>query len=660
MDTLPGRPVRWPARGVSDAEDGTDAFPGALQSGQNLIPSPRTAGQLFPRPAATSLYNFNALTSPAQINAQFMLGSICYGMIAETGGAFNGKDVPFAFNILTGTNIPVTIPGGAASLPATPAAIGAWTPPTVTAVGGRIIFTHPGFTGGINPFFGWLDISGFSSATVTGNTHTTTTVDTLSTNVLTLGWQPGMLITDSAGDIPANTVITDIAAGGLSVTISNAATGSNSGTTFTVTGGTPAAPLWSSGNTVINKLKAVPVAVFNFTGRAYYAVPGNGMQASDSLIPCQITNATQQLNPANGLDVTAFGGVGLLQTQGGVLQSLIAFQGDQQMQQITGDFAFNAGTAFGIAMNALGEGVGCLAPNTIASTPLGLMFVAPDGLRVIDINARVSEPIGANGDGVCYPFLSALVPSRMAGAFNQNVYRVTVQNGAVVGQPYQEWWYDFRLKTWSGPHTSTAALIEASQSATQQGFVMVLVGVNAELFLSGVTPTINDTYVENGKQLTFAYQTVLLPDTQDMTQNKVVLSTLMAAISRNETWTVQALDEQGNTLDQVILSGPSAADPLWGTAVWGAFVWGGAGTFQFQHQLLWHLPLIFKQMSIMVTGNCALGSVIGNLYLQIEDLGYVVPAPSVPSFQSAPGAFAIKIGEGAIGVNATGGTPPPE
>lgn len=80
---------------------------------------------------------------------------------------------------------------------------------------------------------GWA--SDTATATQTGNTHTTTTVDGL-TNVVAAGWWIGMGIAESHGDIPANTVIVAIGADGTSVTLSAAATASHTGGTITVTG----------------------------------------------------------------------------------------------------------------------------------------------------------------------------------------------------------------------------------------------------------------------------------------------------------------------------------------------------------------------------------------------------------------------------------------
>lgn len=689
--TLPGKPTKWRPTGLSDSLDGSNSFQGAMASLQNLIPSPNQRGAWVPRPASIKLTAFAGFTSPGQVTALLQIGAIIYGMISETGGTFNGKDVPFAFNVLTSTFETIGMPGGAASMPASPATSGDWTPPTMAQVGSRIVITHPGYAGGVTPFFGWLDVSGFTDNTGTGNTNSNTTINGLSKNVLQAGWQPGMTITDSAGDIPANTTIVslnqssldlnttattnnttqltsvgsltgvvpgtlisgpgippgafvvslpggsavnmNVAAtaaatgvgvnfsGATSIVISKSATGSNMATTFTVAGGTATAPLYSAGNTNGNPLPTVPVAVANFNGRAYYACPKNGMKFSDSLLPCQITNASQGLNPGNGLDVTAFAGLPQIQALGGILQSLIAFQGDTQMQQITGDIATS-----NLLLDELGIGVGTLAPNTICQTTLGIGFIDSDGLRFITFTGQVTDPIGANGEGVCVPFLNAISPSRMCAAFNNNVFRVSVENAAAPSSPVQEYWYDFGLKKWSGPHSFPAALIVAYQGTPNKGFTMVASGVTAALWTSAVIPTANDAYVENGVQMTWQYQTVLLPDNDAMSMNKMVVSTLTASIANQQEITVQCVDEGMSVLDSIVLSGPSVAPTIWGDFTWGSANWGGSTTFLYQHPMNWHRPLIFKQASIIATGNCASGAIISNLNMQVEPLGYVTQA----------------------------------
>lgn len=641
------RPVTFRAKGLTDAVDATNAFPGAMSSLQNLIPDPRTLGIFVPRPAIVSLVGagtnptqwgsftwgqaswggFDSIADAAQPNALLCVGNVVYGMIASTGGTYAGCDVPFAYNVETNTFYTIAIPGGAASLPTTPPASGDWSPPQMAVVGTRVMLTHPGFAGGSSPYFGWLDISSFSDNTHTGNTNSNTTINSLSANVLQAGWQVGMTITDSAGDIPANTTITAIASGGLSLTISQAATGSNSGTTFTVAGGTPTAPLYASGNTNLHALAAVPVAVAQFNGRAYFAVQ-NGVALSDAGVPCQLTVATQVLTFSNGLAVTALAGLPYTQTTGGILQALMAFQGDNTMQQISGDPSF---TNNPLSVNSLGVGAGTLAPNTLAVTPMGLTFISGDGMRVINFLGVLSDPIGANGQGIQQAFLNAIAPSRMCAAYNQDVYRVTVQNGAVSGSPFQEYWFHVSRKVWTGPHTSTASQIVGYQGPTNYGFILANAAGNAELWTSQVTPTTISSYIENGNPMPFIWQPSLMPDNQEMAENCIVESLFGLALPPGSQGTLGVFNEAGVQLDQLTIMGPTANPTGWGSFNWGQAPWGAPLGFFAQYDLPWHLPLVFKQMYLTLNGYLTAGMMFGNLYYRYQTLGYRLQAMATVS-----------------------------
>jgi hypothetical protein len=616
-DSLPGQPLVWRPKGVSDAIDGTNAFPGAMASLSNLIPSPTTAQQWVPRPASIQATDFTGFSTPAQIEALLVLGNIAYGMIASA--AFSGKSQPFAYNILT--NAFLTITGQAsANLPASASSSGDWVPPIMAVIGTRVMVTHPGFSG--TNKIGWIDFSGFTSATITGSTHTNTTLDTLSSNPISAGWKPGMTVSSSAGDIPAGTTIVSLTA--TAVVLSAAATGTNAGSTITVTGGTAASPQWGAGNTNTNVLSAVPVAVANFNGRAYYAVPGAGAQFSDSGNPTQITNATQAVSAQNGLDITAFGALPISQLTGGALQSLFAFQGDAQIQQITGDPVTS-----NLAINALPFGVGCLAPNTICNTTMGLAFVAPDGLRVITFSGQVTDPVGANGKGVNQAFLSALTPSRMCAAFNQNVLRISVTNGAVTGQPVQEWWLDFSLKVWSGPHTFPAALIEPYQAPSGvnagHGFLMMASGINAKLWTSAVNLSLSSTFTENGTALSWVAETSLLPDNMGMDMNSMVQTAVGFSLPSSQSVAILAMSDTGSLLNQITLQGSGGTSTIWNAFVWGAANWTAVTGLYQQYRLPWTTNLVFKQIQLAFSGSSTANFAIGNIYLRFEKLNYILP-----------------------------------
>lgn len=219
----------------------------------------------------------------------------------------------------------------------------------------------------------------------------------------------------------------------------------------------PEAPVWNSGNTTGNPLILPPTSVSIYGGRAYYAVQ-NATPFSDAQAPLSITNANQVLTYGSETPILAMAGLPLNNLLGGVVQSLMVFKDDEgeAIFQVTGDYATST-----LAINRLNVTAGTQAPNTLCTTPYGLAFVDYDGLRLIDFSGNVSDPIGNNGQGITLPFKYAIFPSRMVAAFNRNIIRITVQNGLDVTRPFQEWWYDFNLKRWTGPHTFPVAQIKA-------------------------------------------------------------------------------------------------------------------------------------------------------------------------------------------------------
>jgi len=757
------RPLIWKPKGLSDTEDATDSFPGAMQQLINLIPSPTTKDAWVPRPASGQVTAFSGIAAPTVGTGLLVVGNIAYGFMGCSSGTYSGYDVPWAYNLNTGTFL--SISGITASnLPVSQSTTGNWTPPIIALVGSRVIFCHPGFLGSSNGFFGWLDISSYSSATLTGNTDGSTAVITsLSTDPIaagvgigmtisgtgipanstviamtrpsfdlqtdgnfnagsliitnvqdvtgvlagmqvsgpailagttvssvstfslsttgttngtttisgvasTTGVLPGMSITDGSGDIPAGTLVASVTVstivltkaatgshsgdsltidggntvtlsaaatatstslavdftGGATITISANTTSANVGDTLTIDGGTPVAPQWASGNTNGFALPGIPATVAEFNGRAYYG-GSFGLVFSDTLNATQVSNlsSVQAITFANGLAVTALAQLPLNSTSlGGMVQALVVFQGDSNMAQITGDAATN-----NLARNNISVGTGCLAPNTIVQTDAGLAFMGTDGLRILNFFAVLSPPIGANGDGVSVPFINAVWPARMCAAYNQNVYRVSVQNGAKADQPYEEYWYDFRLKVWSGPHSFPMRLIAPWQGRTvgnaDHGFVGFPYDQPNQLWESPVVSIFGTDYVENGTTLQCTYETALLPDNQMMAENAVVESSLM--FKTPFAVTVTATDENDNLLGTVTLP--------------------GVGGNLAQQALPWPAPVVFKQMAVTATFEAAQNVEIGNLYMRYQILGYqigpIVPPVVVPEYLLLETGFKI-------------------
>lgn len=612
---LPAQPKPFYAVGLWDALDGTTAPDGAAFILQNLVHDITTPRIWGPRPAATPLTTgFAGFSSPGVVSVLFAAGTVVYGLVKSARNA--GKDEPFAFdtvglNFLTVGNI--TNPNTPTTQPTT----GAWTPPTMAQIGNKIMVTHPGFAGSSN-VVGWFDIGG-ASITLTADEHTSTTLDNFngtSADPLTLGLQVGYLITGAG--IPANTYIVSITA--TQVIMSKAATAGTGGVSIVFSGGTETAPLWGAGQTNTVNLPGVPVAVAQFSGRAWYAYL-NELWFSDALLPLQITNATQALFLG---DVTqpfvAFGGLPLQTTTGGIVQSLCAFKGTGSggYFQITGDVT----TSNLMAQGPIGN-VGCAGPRTVQQTPAGILFMALDGIRIVLQSGVVST---APVPGVRQPFASAEVPSRACACYNDTVYRISlfaitdpIINPVVPTPTFVDYWYDFEINQWSGPHTCAYDACVA----VGDNFVFASNENPAELYLSAVSPGSASLYVEFGVQLQCQLQSAILPDTGTMAVKSVIESTLdLTLLSGAPPVTVFMIDESFGIIDQAIIQ-PNLPGTIWNSFQWGGALWAGQEYGLRSYNCDWSAPIVYKKANVQVNVSAFAGLRIGAFWQRIEDLQYM-------------------------------------
>lgn len=285
-------PVVIRPKGLSDAQDGSNAFAGAMVSLQNLVLAYHTSSVFVPRPAAVPSIDFtNATPSNPNgvISEMVVVGSRVYGMVSSArGGAFAGKDEPFCYDL--GSSAFIAISGVTSALcPTSPSTTGDWVPPVMRAITNTyLVVTHPGFPGGVSPspYFGWIDTSSYSQSikgnvlsgsnvisslvttvgnsapilqdvqpgqlltgagipvgtyvvscangtftlNTTGSTHSNTTLDTLGSVV---GVLPGMTVTGPG--IPSGTYITNVSGGTL--TMSQACTATGTGVAINFAGG---------------------------------------------------------------------------------------------------------------------------------------------------------------------------------------------------------------------------------------------------------------------------------------------------------------------------------------------------------------------------------------------------------------------------------------
>jgi hypothetical protein len=400
---------------------------------------------------------------------------------------------------------------------------------------------------------------------------------------------------------------------------------------------------WSSGNLQGNPLIKPPSLVNKLGGRLYYAVD-NALVASDAQIPLKVTNANQVLFFGSSTPITAMAGVPLNNQLGGVVQSLMVFKESEQgsvIFQLTGDYT---GIPSVWDINELNVSGGTVSQNSICTTPYGIAMIDHDGLRILDVNGNLGDPIGGNGDGIAVPFQNAVAPTRICAAFNRNVYRVTIKSGKKYGNPFEEYWFDFVLKAWSGPHSFPYALIAAWRGTFLAANAITPDLVSSRLWRTDVRPSPVSTYIENGQPMTFDWQTVLLPDNHQMKNNCVIETNIeMSFIGGNTVTTVTASDPAGSWLAQVVIDPAQGQQTIWGNFQWGNAKWGGTGltttlwdtNFQWDGnnwdgdlapmspwRMPWPEALVFRQMKIEVTGQSSAGFRIGNLFMNYQILGY--------------------------------------
>jgi hypothetical protein len=72
----------------------------------------------------------------------------------------------------------------------------------------------------------------------------------------------------------------------------------------------------------------------------------------------------------------------------------------------------------------------------------------------------------------------------------------------------------------------------------------------------------------------------------------------------------------------VVIS-PTGSPTIWGNFQWGQADWLGAANGLYPRELQWSEPLVFRRLSMLATGDCASGLLIGDMFLRYEMLGYL-------------------------------------
>lgn len=551
-------PLPWSPKGLSDVLDATNAFPGAMNMLTNLIPDPSTPETWQCRPASIQTANF--FTS-GPFSSGFSTGF-------QVGFAAPGLGLGFISCLLIVGNL---------------------------AFGMVATSRNPGND---EPFCFNLATNGFIA--VSGVTAANTPTSPNQTG----DWIPPQM------EIIGSKVV--VCHNGFS------GAGGNFFGWFDISN--PGAPSWHAGNfgpstTGGITFTVAPTGIAQFAGRAYFihnAIAQPSVIFSDVNNPLTNTGAVVPvLTFGDSEALTAISGLPLNNQLGGVIQSVMVFKGATNIYQITGDSSTN-----NLAVNSLNVQTGTFAANSLTSTPKGLAFIAPDGLRIIDFLARVSDPIGMDGKGTNVPFQLVVNPTRINMACNSNILRVSLLNGNVAGAPAQEYWYDFARGIFHGPHTFPASMIAPYLNT----FVMSPIGVLGSLWKSDSIQSLTSTFVENGKQLTWQFFTPFLPSTQKITNNCMTEGTIEIQFAPGvPPFTVTMVSAQGAALDSFALAG-GGAPTLWGAFNWGGALWGGQQSFLGPRQFQWTKPNVFNKMQLQVAGQSAQGVKLSRIEMRYQIL----------------------------------------
>lgn len=384
------------------------------------------------------------------------------------------------------------------------------------------------------------------------------------------------------------------------------------GCTGSISLATPGTPSYTSrdltGALTFVALGAIPDWVCQFNQRAYYGVNASqpSMVASDVLVPSTVTAAGQALTFGNNLPLTAGAPLGLSNQLGGIIQSLMVFQGAANIQQVTGDFALSTW-----AVNTLNVATGTTSPRSICSTPLGLAFVAPDGLRIIGQDGNVSEPIGNAGSGVNYPFtlpVALSAPLTCAGCDAVTIRISVTTLSPLVGSEY---WYNIVRKVWSGPH---GPFISNQYQIWNGTFLCVPgVGVNSferNLYRSDTNPSATSVFVEDSTTLSFVMQSVVLSDNDQMAESELVEQQFVAAVAKGTTsfMNVSLLDAKGIVIvEKVNLAINPNLD----------------SSSPYPYRVDYSTPAVFNRAAILITGVSGPNTLLGDTYFRMRILGFI-------------------------------------
>lgn len=391
-------------------------------------------------------------------------------------------------------------------------------------------------------------------------------------------------------------------------------TGANRIGWFDVTN--PLAPAWSAGNTTVNALPAVPLWVCQFFGRAYFGIK-NAVYFTDALaLSISNPNFAAVLTLGDQSATTGCVGLPMSQTSGAVLQSIVVFK-PNSVWQVSGDISLT-----NLALSQLVSNVGCVSPRTAVSTPIGVVFIATDGPRFIDLSGRVNYLQVREGitPDIVAPFAAATYDSRMIGTYSNGIYRVCFDGPYNIwdtAYTSQDYWYDFIFQRWTGPHSFDYHCGVGVSNI----FYLAANGSPGKLFTSAVIPSPTSVYQDNSVDMTCELVSTAIEGVP-MTMSAVVESTVeLGGAGVGVVYYISMYDDKNNNLSPATIK-LYETNPLWGAVKWGQFAWRSSIKNSQVFTIPWVNPVVFKKLVLSVRVMSAANVSIKNSFFRIQTLGY--------------------------------------
>jgi len=224
-----------------------------------------------------------------------------------------------------------------------------------------------------------------------------------------------------------------------------------------------------------------------------------------------------------------------------------------------------------------------------------------------------------NASDVSSPFRNAITPSRIAGCYVSQIYRIcmdTINKGVSVSGA--DYWFDTRKRRWNGIHSFAYDCIDGYQTISfsrARPFPESFSSPRRIRTRAASTPTTGGLYLSR--------YLLVHAKVEEMSEKQIVESTieLTYLAAPGVSYTVSGLDDQGAALDAVAINTYQPGS-LWGGFLWGVGLWSSVFKIPHVFNIPWEAPLVFQKFSLQVSVPATQGVGIGTAYMRYQKTRY--------------------------------------